>query len=37
MTCDHDSFLLEHRLVATEAGREVRSRAWSKRIPRGLV
>jgi len=37
MTCDRDSFLLEHWLVATEAGREVRSRAWSKRIPRDLV
>jgi len=37
MTCDHDSFLLEHWLVATEAGREVRSRTWSKRIPRDLV
>jgi len=37
MTCDRDSFLLEHWLVATGAGREVRSRAWSKRIPRDLV
>jgi hypothetical protein len=37
MTCDHDSFLLEHWLVATEAGREVRSRTWSKRIARDLV
>jgi hypothetical protein len=37
MTCDRDSFLLEHRLVATEGGREVRSRTWSKRIPRDLV
>jgi uncharacterized protein len=37
MTCDRDSFLLEHRLIATEAGREVRERTWSKRIPRDLV
>jgi uncharacterized protein len=37
MTCDRDSFLLEHRLFATEAGCEVRERTWSKRIPRDLV
>jgi uncharacterized protein len=36
MTCDRDSFLLEHRLFATEAGCEVRERTWSKRIPRDL-
>jgi hypothetical protein len=37
MTCDAESFVLEHRLEAREQGEPVRERAWSKRIPRDLV
>jgi putative CocE/NonD family hydrolase len=36
MTCDRDSFLLEHELTATERGEPVRERTWTKRIPRDL-
>ena len=37
MSCDEDSFLLEHRLEAREHGEIVRERTWSKRIRRDLV
>jgi hypothetical protein len=36
MTCDRESFLLEHTLLATERGETVRERRWTKRIPRDL-
>jgi putative CocE/NonD family hydrolase len=36
MTCDAGSFLLEHRLTATEHGQPVRERSWERRIPRDL-
>jgi putative CocE/NonD family hydrolase len=36
MTCDRESFLLEHTLTAVERGQPVRERSWSKRIPRDL-
>jgi uncharacterized protein len=36
MTCDGESFLLEHTLLATERGETVRERRWAKRIPRDL-
>jgi putative CocE/NonD family hydrolase len=37
MTCDGESFLLEHTLVAFEHGQPVRERTWSKRIARDLI
>jgi hypothetical protein len=37
MTCDSDSFLLEHTLVALEHGQPVRERSWSRRIARDLT
>jgi uncharacterized protein len=37
MTCDSESFLLEHTLVALEHGQPVRERSWSKRISRDLT
>jgi uncharacterized protein len=37
MTCDGESFLLEHTLVALEHGQPVRERTWSKRIARDLT
>ena len=36
MTCDAESFLLEHTLTATEHGESVRERTWTRRIPRDL-
>jgi putative CocE/NonD family hydrolase len=37
MSCNADSFLLEHRLEAREHGEVIRERTWSKRIRRDLV
>jgi hypothetical protein len=37
MTCDRETFLLEHRLTTWQNDEPVHERTWSKSIPRDLT